>query len=118
MSAERATWLGKVRKQAQVFASAWSLVGSRFDQGGELENAEHQREELMRLVIDGPSESAALDAMAQRIKQAQAISALRGCQDVLMRALEHGLTDEIRAAAQEALTWTGYGQPEPDSNGR
>lgn len=54
MSAERAKWLAKVRKQAQVFASSWALVGSRFDTGGEAENAEHQREELMRLVGSGP----------------------------------------------------------------
>lgn len=61
MDAARAEWLGKVRKQAQVYASAWALVGSRFDQGAELENANHQGEELMRLVDAGPASATADD---------------------------------------------------------
>lgn len=38
--------------QAQVFASAWSLVGSRFDQGNELDNALHEKAKLQQLVTD------------------------------------------------------------------
>ncbi|MBO1856822.1 hypothetical protein J4G52_25110 [Burkholderia cenocepacia] len=40
--------------QAQVFASAWSLVGSRFDNGGELANAEQQKADL-RTMLEGLS---------------------------------------------------------------
>lgn len=42
--------IDEIMSQAQVFASAWSLVGSRFDQGDELENAEAQKAELRALV--------------------------------------------------------------------
>lgn len=47
-------WIDKVMEQAQVFASAWSLVGSRFDRGGELENAEEQKRQLRAFVAGGP----------------------------------------------------------------
>lgn len=36
--------------QAQVYASAWSLVGSRFDNGGELANAQAQKAELRAMI--------------------------------------------------------------------
>ncbi len=42
--------IDEIMSQAQVFASAWSLVGSRFDQGDELANAQAQKAELRALV--------------------------------------------------------------------
>lgn len=42
--------IDEIMGQAQVFASAWSLVGGRFDQGDELANAEAQKAELRALV--------------------------------------------------------------------
>lgn len=39
-----------VLEQAQVYASAWSLVGSRFDSGSELENANEQKSLLMSML--------------------------------------------------------------------
>ena len=44
--AEAIAWIDSVMAQAQVFASAWALVGSRFDKGDELANAEAQKQEL------------------------------------------------------------------------
>jgi hypothetical protein len=46
-------WVNSVMEQAQVFASAWSLVGSRFDSGNEMENAEEQKKAL-RAMLDTP----------------------------------------------------------------
>jgi len=40
----------EIMEQAQVFASAWSLVVSRFDQGDELANAEAMKLELREMV--------------------------------------------------------------------
>lgn len=37
-------------EQAQVFASAWSLVGGPFDSGNALENAEDAKEELREML--------------------------------------------------------------------
>lgn len=40
----------EVMEQAQVFASAWSLVGGPFDSGKMLADAEEAKEELRRMV--------------------------------------------------------------------
>ena len=40
----------QVMEQAQVFASAWALVGGRFDSGNALEDAEEAKSELRTLV--------------------------------------------------------------------
>lgn len=42
--------LAKLMKQAQVFASAWSLVGGRFDSGNCLEEAEAAKAELREMI--------------------------------------------------------------------
>lgn len=42
--------IDEIMSQAQVYASAWSLVGSRFDRGDELANAQAQKAELRALV--------------------------------------------------------------------
>lgn len=39
-------------EQAQVFASAWSLVGGQFDQGDQLEAANDEKELLQELLED------------------------------------------------------------------
>ncbi len=41
-----------IMEQAQVFASAWSLVGGPFDQGNALENAEEAKAELREMLED------------------------------------------------------------------
>ncbi|WP_422097028.1 hypothetical protein [Variovorax sp.] len=40
----------EIMAQAQVYASAWSLVGSRIDEGDELANAQEQKAALRALV--------------------------------------------------------------------
>ena len=40
----------EIMAQAQVFASAWGLVGSRFDSGNGLDNANEQKAVLRSLV--------------------------------------------------------------------
>lgn len=40
----------KIMEQAQVFASSWALVGSRFDSGFEIANAHEQKADLQTMV--------------------------------------------------------------------
>ena len=40
----------KIMEQAQVFASAWSLVGSRFDFGDAIDNANEEEERLGQMI--------------------------------------------------------------------
>ncbi len=40
----------ELMSQAQVFASAWSLVGGRFDRGGCLDDAEEAKSELKTMI--------------------------------------------------------------------
>jgi hypothetical protein len=57
-------WVNSVMEQAQVFASAWSLVGSRFDSGNEMENAEEQKKALRAMLTTPPAAHPAVpDAM-------------------------------------------------------
>ena len=47
---EPTTWVDAVMEQAQVFASAWSLVGGRFDDGSGMEVAEEAKAELRAML--------------------------------------------------------------------
>ena len=42
----------EIMEQVQVFASAWALVGSRFDHGTMLEHAEFEKAELEKMIIN------------------------------------------------------------------
>ena len=42
--------IDKIMEQAQVFASAWSLVGGRFDFGSAMEDAETAKAELRMML--------------------------------------------------------------------
>ncbi|SFK45856.1 hypothetical protein SAMN04244574_00692 [Azotobacter beijerinckii] len=46
-------WVGQVMTQAQVFASAWSLVGGRFDAGDGLKHAEEEKRRLREMLEAG-----------------------------------------------------------------
>ena len=62
----------KIMEQAQVFASAWSLVGGRFDNGGMVEIATEEKAELKTaieaLVQQRDKYQRAADAMAMSHK--------------------------------------------------
>ena len=62
----------KIMEQAQVFASAWSLVGGRFDNGGMVEIATEEKAELKTaieaLVQQRDEYQRAADAMAMSHK--------------------------------------------------
>ena len=47
-------WVNTVMEQAQVFASAWSLVGGRFDTGFALTDAEQAKAELRAMLYSRP----------------------------------------------------------------
>jgi hypothetical protein len=55
---EPVAWIDSVMEQAQVFASAWSLVGSRFDSGNGLEDAEQAKAELRAMLTTPPAQPA------------------------------------------------------------
>jgi hypothetical protein len=48
---EPVAWVDSVMAQAQVFASAWSLVGGQFDFGNGLKDAEQAEAELRAMLI-------------------------------------------------------------------
>lgn len=80
----------KIKDQAQVYASAWSLVGGRFDRGGMLEQAEEAKAELFAAIDE-------LQAARDRIYNETL--EIRGL--LLQEKMEHA---KVRAAhdAQEA----------------
>ena len=47
---EPVAWASAIMEQAQVFASGWSLVGGRFDDGNALEFADRAKEELRSML--------------------------------------------------------------------
>jgi hypothetical protein len=49
-----AGWVDAVMEQAQVFASAWSLVGSPFDDGDALGTANEEKEALRAMLAAAP----------------------------------------------------------------
>jgi hypothetical protein len=52
---EPVAWIDSVMEQAQVFASAWSLVGGRFYSGNGLEDAEQAKAELRAMLTTPPA---------------------------------------------------------------
>ncbi len=52
---EPVAWVNAVMEQAQVFASAWSLVGGRFDDGSAIDLAEEAKQELRAMLTTPPA---------------------------------------------------------------
>ena len=52
---EPEAWINEVMSQAQVFASAWSLVGGRFDDGSAMVDAEQAKQELRSMLLAAPT---------------------------------------------------------------
>jgi hypothetical protein len=61
---EPVAWIDSVMEQAQIFASAWSLVGGRFDSGNGLEDAEQAKAELRAMLITPPAQPAPVQPVA------------------------------------------------------
>lgn len=79
-----------VMEQAQIFASAWSLVGGPFDDGNALDDAEAAKAKLARMVGD---------AIQQRD---QLLNALEGLLNALQSATTHPAIKAARAAIAAA----------------
>ena len=107
----------EILEQAQVFASAWSLVGSRFDSGNEIDNANEQKECLKQmldaLTAERDAYAAAADTMAashkverdalkadirQMSADLAAIEKMRQEKDARMYAEKSALKDAARLA--------------------
>lgn len=63
MSQHRTYTAEQIMEQAQVFASAWALVGGPFDDGDQLEAAELERDVLAAMLVHS------LDASQQQEAQ-------------------------------------------------
>lgn len=50
---QQSAWVEQIMEQAQVFASAWSLVGGQFDAGDGLEHAKEEKQRLRALLEGG-----------------------------------------------------------------
>lgn len=72
--------LEQALEQAQVFASAWSLVGSAFDDGGALEHAQAQKQALHQLLKT-------LVAVAGAAAQPRTLLLAQDCQP--LQTIEH-----------------------------
>lgn len=49
-------WIHSVMSQAQVFASSWSMVGGRFDNGDFLNRAEKEKQDLKNMLENSPQQ--------------------------------------------------------------
>lgn len=76
--------INRLMEQAQVFASAWSLVGGRFDNGGALEESEAAKAELRSMLM---AEFSAEPFQQTRASDLSTIS--KDVQDALLFALWH-----------------------------
>lgn len=70
MSEINQTPTDQLMEQAQVFASAWSLVGGPFDQGLALEDAEAAKDKLREMIEDLLEQhSDQVDSMAEAVQK-------------------------------------------------
>ncbi|MEH6368519.1 MAG: host nuclease inhibitor protein [Pseudomonas marincola] len=68
MSTENTIDIDSVMSQAQVFASAWSLVGGTFDSGNAMEQAEEAKAELREMLTEFLSNTELRTVAEQLIK--------------------------------------------------
>jgi len=87
--------INSLMEQAQVFASAWSLVGSQFDGGNAMDDAEDAKAELRQMIEE---------ALAQ---PEEAQSALSLFQSGFIDGREKGLKEAL-AQTQEPVAWREF----------
>lgn len=61
MTRKESGWVSDAMEQAQVFASAWSLVGGRFDDGSMIDTANEEKEALERMLTSLQSAAEGLE---------------------------------------------------------
>ena len=93
-------WVNSVMEQAQVFASAWSLVGSRFDSGNGLENAEEEKKALRAMLTTPPAQPAPVQDIVPPAQEARAWLDERGKHE--LASAVSNLIIEYRKAVHEA----------------
>lgn len=93
----------KIMEQAQVFASAWSVVGGPFDDGAAMEAATREKDELRRMVAELVEER---DAMARALDR-QTTAAERIAQQVMASTSERDALAARLAEleGQEPVAW-------------
>ena len=69
--------LQEIMSQAQVFASAWSLVGGRFDGGNAMDEAEVAKNELHQMVAEALAQPQQEPVASKLLKQEEEIKSLR-----------------------------------------
>lgn len=93
-----------IMEQAQVFASAWSLVGGPFDSGGMLENAHQEKAELRALLsASKPAVAQSFEAWAMQeglISESHGVRFVNSMCDVAQKTWNAALADSPAAPAQ------------------
>lgn len=97
--------LEKIMAQAQVFASAWALVGSRFDFCGGLENAEQEKAELERMVAELVEQR---DTLCKKVKALES--------EALDDHWPHGATVKLRWAGTGYCEKHGWAKRDAEGN--
>jgi hypothetical protein len=81
-------WVDSVMEQAQVFASAWSLVGSRFDSGNGLENAEEEKKALRAMLATPPAQPAVPDSITDDSESPEYRSGWNECRQTMLEMMK------------------------------
>jgi hypothetical protein len=106
-------WVNAVMSQAQVFASTWSLVGGRFDDGSAYDQAEEAKQELRTMLANPPAAQPAPDHIpdATKMVAAPVQDGVGGCA-MCGAAYE----DQVIKAPLEPAAWADMGTRAVDND--
>lgn len=99
MTKENTISVATIMEQAQVFASAWSLVGGPFDSGSALENAEDAKEEL-REMIEQFSSTAERKEAAVAAVEGDTITMLKSDWDTVSTGMMTAIQENMRLLSE------------------
>ena len=100
----------EILEQAQVFASAWSLVGSRFDSGDAIDSANNEEERLGQMIDELVKERNAYAKAADEMAAAHKVErdALKDAALLALDALEGAVDFDPDSKAQWSVSGGAY----------
>lgn len=84
-----------IMAQAQVFASAWSLVGGQFDNGNQMADAEHEKDYLRIMIADQ------LATLQAKLEQAELALETDRFAVKCLAETEHALSSQLEQAEKD-----------------